>query len=91
MIIKLVLCYLLLINIFGFILMGMDKRRAKYRQSRIPERTLFLVATVGGAFGMLISMNVFRHKTRHNSFRYGVPAVLLGQLAVALYIGLRTA
>lgn len=90
MIIKLVLCYLLLINIFGFILMGVDKHRAKYRQIRIPERTLFLVATVGGALGMLLSMNIFRHKTRHNNFRYGMPALLLGHMAIAFYIGLNS-
>ena len=90
MVTNLVVCYLLAINAFGFFLMAWDKSKARNRRARIPERTLFLVATIGGAFGMLISMNVFRHKTRHSSFRYGMPALLLGQLAVAMYIGMRS-
>ena len=90
MIIEVILCYLLLVNVFGFVLMAWDKSKARNRKARIPERTLFLVAAIGGAFGMLISMNVFRHKTRHSSFRYGMPALLLGQLAIAMYIGMRS-
>lgn len=90
MIIKLILCYLLLINILGFVLVGVDKRRARHRQLRIPERTLFLVATVGGALGTLLSMNIFRHKTRHNNFRYGMPALLLGHMAIVFYVGLNS-
>ena len=91
MIFNLVVLYLLLINLLGFIMMGVDKRRARHRHYRIPERTLFLVATAGGSLGVLIGMKVFRHKTQHNTFRYGMPGLLLGQMAVAMYIGMQTA
>ena len=90
MITNLIILYFLLINGLGFVMMGWDKHQAKRRHPRIPERTLFLVATVGGSLGILLGMKVFRHKTLHNSFRYGVPGLLLGQMAVAMYIGLRS-
>lgn len=72
--------YGLAINLTAFALMGVDKRRAKRRGARrIPERTLFLSALMGGALGAVLGMWVFRHKTRHWYFRYGLPAILLAQ------------
>jgi uncharacterized membrane protein YsdA (DUF1294 family) len=74
--------YLLLVNIMAFSLMGMDKRKAKKNQFRISERTLFMSAIVGGTPGSIAGMYVFRHKTRHPSFKIGMPVILLLQLYV---------
>ena len=78
-----ILCiYLLAVNLLLFALMGIDKWKAKRGAWRIPEKTLFLTAALGGSVGGILGMKVFRHKTRHNSFKYGFPAILLAQLAV---------
>lgn len=80
--------YALFVNLFGFVLMGFDKRRAQKNARRIRERTLFLCAFLGGSLGSLIGMYAFRHKTRKNAFRFGMPAILTLQLAAlgaALY------
>ena len=78
-----ILCiYLLAVNLLLFALMGIDKWKAKRGAWRIPEKTLFLTAALGGGIGGILGMKVFRHKTRHNSFKYGFPAILLAQLAV---------
>lgn len=75
--------YLLLINLIGFVLMGVDKRRAKRDQWRISEKTLFLPPLLGGTVGAILGMRVFHHKTKHWYFRYGLPALLVLQLALA--------
>ncbi|TGC08909.1 DUF1294 domain-containing protein [Methanolobus halotolerans] len=74
--------YLLLVNILTFSLMGMDKRKAKRNERRIPEKTLFMWAVVGGTIGSIIGMYFFRHKTRHPSFKIGLPFILLVQIFV---------
>ena len=65
------------LNLVSFLLMGNDKKRAKKNQRRIPEKTLFLSAALFGALGGTLGMYVFRHKTKHWYFKYGVPAILL--------------
>lgn len=75
--------YLLLVNIIAFALMGIDKAKAKKKKWRIPEKTLFFFAAVGGSIGSLAGMQVFRHKTQHNKFVYGMPAILAFQLMMA--------
>lgn len=75
--------YLLLINLIGFVLMGVDKRRAKRNQWRISEKSLFLPPLLGGTAGAILGMRVFHHKTKHWYFRYGLPALLVLQLALA--------
>lgn len=72
--------YLLLVNGIGFVLMGVDKRRAKRDQWRISEKTLFLPPLLGGTVGAILGMRVFHHKTKHWYFRYGLPALLVLQL-----------
>ena len=72
--------YLLTVNGVGFALMGVDKGRARRDAWRIPEKTLFLPAVLGGVPGCLLGMRVFRHKTRHWYFKFGMPAILAGQL-----------
>lgn len=81
--------YLLLINLVGFILMGTDKKRAKKDQWRIPERTLFLTAVLGGSIGSLAGMHFFRHKTKHTSFVIGMPCILIIQIALFLFLNFR--
>lgn len=77
------LIYFLIINLAGFIAFAADKRRAVKQQWRIRERTLFLFAILGGCIGCLLGMSAFRHKTKHLSFRIGMPAILVLQIALA--------
>ena len=73
--------YLIMINLFGFLSMGLDKSKARRGKWRIKERTLFLIALVGGSTGSLCGMYFFRHKTKHRSFVIGIPAILILQAA----------
>ena len=78
-----IVLFLTLINVATFFVYGDDKRRAKHPGARrIPEKTLLLMAALGGSLGALAGMRSFHHKTRHWYFRYGVPAMLLLQLAL---------
>lgn len=74
---ELLLAWLGIINLTGLCAMGIDKRRAASRRWRIPERTLFGIALLGGGLGSWLGMYLFRHKTRHLSFRLGIPLILL--------------
>ena len=86
---KYFLLYLLLINAAAFLLMLTDKRKAKKNRWRIRERTLFGSALLGGSIGALLGMYTFRHKTRHLSFTLGMPAILIAQVALAIWIFLK--
>lgn len=83
-VISIILGYLALINILGFAVMGIDKSRAAKRLWRIPESTLFIIALIGGSIGSIIGMKVFHHKTRHWYFVFGMPAILILQIAAVL-------
>lgn len=72
--------YFTVANVTAFALMGFDKSRARRRQWRIPERTLFLSAILGGSIGAILGMYTFRHKTKHATFVYGMPAILIAQI-----------
>lgn len=74
--------YLVLISMVAFVMMGIDKHRARRHRWRIPERTLFLTAVLGGSPGAILGMLLFRHKTRHKLFSIGLPAVLIVQLVI---------
>lgn len=81
--------YLLVINLEGFALMGIDKSRARRGRRRIAEATLFIVAALGGSLGVLCGMYAFRHKTLHTSFTVGIPLLLFFQavlITLALYL-----
>ena len=78
--------YLLAVNLAAFVLYGADKRRAKQGTWRIPEKTLFLLPLLGGSIGALLGMRVFHHKTKHWYFVWGIPAILLAQIALAVWI-----
>ena len=74
--------YYIFINLIGFFVMGIDKRKAVKHTFRIPESTLFIIAAIGGSLGSILGMYTFRHKTRHRSFVYGMPFILLVQIAL---------
>lgn len=75
--IKLVMLWFVVMNVIGYVVMSEDKNKARKRRDRVPEKTLFLLAAMGGALGVLIAMYRKRHKTRHMSFRIGIPLLLL--------------
>lgn len=78
------LIYLLLVNIYCFILMGIDKQKARKNRSRISERALFTGAIIGGSIGSYFGMQHFRHKTKHKSFTIGIPVIILIHGAILL-------
>lgn len=86
-VILIIAAYFLIMNMVGFTIMGIDKLKARKHAWRIPESTLLIVAIIGGSIGSICGMFLFRHKTRHWYFRYGLPAILLLQciLAIVLY------
>lgn len=77
---KLLLYYLIVINATGLLIMLIDKHNAVHSLRRIPERSLLLVALIGGSFGSLCGMYLFRHKTRHLKFSLGLPVIFAVQL-----------
>ena len=80
-------CYLLIINLVALFLMWRDKRLAKKENARrIPEKTLFLSALLGGSIGAIAGMRLFRHKTKHWYFVIGMPAILIAQIALAVLL-----
>ena len=85
MYLRIALYYLLAVNLLTFISYGIDKWKARRNRWRIPEATLLLLAALGGSIGALLAMKMFRHKTQHKKFRYGVPIILLVQLAIAAF------
>lgn len=85
-VITILLIYFIAVNIIGVCLMGLDKYKAKKHVWRIPESTLFIVAIIGGSIGCIIGMYAFRHKTRHWTFVYGMPAILLIQIILLFVI-----
>lgn len=78
--------YLLAVNVICFAAMGIDKYKAKRQRWRIPEKTLFLLAAIGGSAGGILGIYTFRHKTLHKKFTIGFPAILILQLALLGYI-----
>ena len=77
--------YLLVINLAGFVSMGLDKSKARRNKWRIPEATLFLFAVFGGSIGCLIGMRTFHHKTQKPKFYIGIPVILAVQAVILLY------
>lgn len=86
MIFKILLVYLIIINLIGFASMGIDKRKAIQHKYRISEKALFLTALIGGSLGSILGMQLFRHKTKHWYFVLGMPAILVLQVLLALFL-----
>lgn len=77
---KYLFLYLLIINAIGFLLMLIDKQKARRGAWRIPEATLMGVAFIGGSIGSIAGMYIFHHKTRHPKFTLGIPIIIIGQI-----------
>ena len=80
---RVLIYYLLGINLLTFFVYGIDKWKARRDKWRVPEATLLMLAALGGSVGALLGMFVFHHKTKHKKFLIGVPLILLAQLALA--------
>ncbi|MGH4052316.1 MAG: DUF1294 domain-containing protein [Clostridium sp.] len=81
---KLFLYYFLIINLYGIFVMYSDKKKSRKGKWRTPENTLFTIAIVYGALGIFMGMRLFRHKTKHNKFVIGIPAILIVQILIFL-------
>ena len=80
------ICYLLAINIATFLLYGIDKYKAKKGRWRISEATLLTMAAIGGSIGAWAGMRLWHHKTMHKKFKYGIPVIIILQVALAVYL-----
>ena len=83
---KIALIFMVFMSVVGFCAMGMDKEKAKANAWRIPEKTLLGFAFLGGGAGVWLGMEVFRHKTKHWYFKYGVPAIAMLEFIAACYV-----
>jgi uncharacterized membrane protein YsdA (DUF1294 family) len=81
---EILLYYLIGINIVTFLIYGIDKWKAKHNKWRTSEATLLILAVIGGSVGALFGMKVWHHKTMHKNFKYGLPLILLAQIALAV-------
>ena len=81
-----ILIYLAVINVVTFFMYGVDKWKAKKSKRRIRETALLGLAVLGGSIGAWLGMQVWHHKTLHKKFRYGVPAIIIVQLALIGFI-----
>ena len=80
---------IIILNVLAFAIMGFDKHAARTRMWRVPERILLLLAVAGGSAGIWFGMKVYRHKTRHPRFMYGIPLIIAIQVALLLFLSLR--
>ena len=85
---KTYIIYFILINVVTFFLFGIDKWKAKKGRWRISEATLLIFAVIGGSIGAWLGMKTWHHKTMHKKFKYGIPLILLVQIAL-LYLFFR--
>ena len=81
-----VIAWLVIINLTAFAIFGIDKKRAKKGQWRIPEKTLFLSAILGASIGAILGMYIFHHKTKHWYFQFGIPAIMIVQIAAVYWL-----
>ena len=81
-----IFCYLLAVNSITFLLYGIDKYKAKKNKWRISEATLLTMAAIGGSIGAWAGMRLWHHKTMHKKFKYGIPLILIMQIALVAYL-----
>ena len=82
--VAIIIYYLLTINLLTFVTYGIDKYKARHKHWRVREASLLLLAVLGGSPAALLAMHLFRHKTQHNKFRYGVPGILIVQVLLVV-------
>ena len=85
---RILFIYLLVINVATFLTFGIDKWKARNNRWRLREAALLGLAVLGGSIGAWLGMRVWHHKTLHRKFKYGVPLILLVQIAIAIAIAL---
>ncbi|HIT70331.1 MAG TPA: DUF1294 domain-containing protein [Candidatus Scatovivens faecipullorum] len=83
---KYIVIYCIVINLIGFLAMGIDKYKAKRNYWRIPEGTLMMLAVLGGGIGTISGIYVFRHKTKKMKFTVGMPTILISEIAIIIYL-----
>lgn len=83
---KLLLIYMIFVNVVTFLVYGVDKLKAKQSWWRISENTLIALALIGGSIGALLGMYLWRHKTQHKKFKYGVPVILVLQIVLIVVL-----
>ncbi len=84
--IKTIIIYFIIINVIGFLVMGIDKRKAKTEAWRIPENTLLLITVLGGGIGTITGMYTFHHKTKKTKFTIGFPAILILEIILVIFL-----
>lgn len=84
--IKYIIIYFVIINLIGFLAMGIDKYKAKKNYWRIPEGTLMMLAVLGGGIGTISGIYIFRHKTKKMKFTVGMPTILISEIAIIVYL-----
>lgn len=87
---KIIIIYLIAINIIGIVLNIADKQKAKHGKWRIPEATLWTIALLGGSLGSYVTMKTIRHKTKHKSFMIGFPLIIDFQSAIIAFLLFKT-
>lgn len=80
-----IIIYFIIINIIGFLIMYIDKQKAKKGKWRIPEKTLFIVTALGGGIGTIVGMYTFRHKTQKIAFVIGFPLITILEIVCIIY------
>ena len=83
--VKNIIIYFIIINLLGFLIMYIDKQKAKKGAWRIPERTIFIITAFGGGIGTIAGMYTFRHKTQKLKFTIGLPFILILELIGFIY------
>lgn len=83
---KIALIYWFAINVVTFVMYGVDKWKSKHARWRIPESTLIWMAVLGGSVGALLGIRCWHHKTLHAKFRFGVPAILMVQILIVVFV-----
>ena len=78
--------YIIVINLIGILIIYIDKRRAMYGRWRIPEKTLIIIALLGGSIGCMVGMKLFRHKTQKIKFVLGYPTILIAEAIIIIYL-----
>lgn len=85
----LLIIYVAVMSLIAFAAFGLDKYKAKTDKWRTPEKTLFLLAIIGGGIGAFLGMQIFRHKTKHTQFVIGIPAIMIAQLILIGWLWLK--
>lgn len=82
---EMIILYVLIINLIGFLIMGLDKFKAKKGFWRTPEKTIFIITLLGGGIGTVTGMYLFRHKTKKMKFTIGLPTILISEIVLIIY------